>query len=45
MLGLVEEGNRDLIKAVRSFAVQPTRDFASHAARCIENGFKKLVSK
>lgn len=45
MLDLVEEGNLGLIKAVRSFALHPTGDFASHAASCIEDALRKLVGK
>jgi DNA-directed RNA polymerase sigma subunit (sigma70/sigma32) len=45
MLDLIQEGNIGLMNAVRSFADNPTGDFSTHAAACIEDAIGKFVNK
>jgi DNA-directed RNA polymerase sigma subunit (sigma70/sigma32) len=42
MLDLIEEGNKGLMKAVRSFAESPIGDFTDYAAACIDDSIKKV---
>ena len=41
ILDLIQEGNRGLLNAVRSFAERPTGDFSDYAATCIGEAIKK----
>ena len=41
ILDLIQEGNRGLLNAVRSFAERPIGDFTDHAAACIDESIKK----
>ena len=40
MLDLIQEGNRGLTNAVRSFAKLPIGDFTDYAATCIDDAIK-----
>jgi len=42
MLDLIEEGNKGLMNAVRSFAESPIGDFTAYAAICIDDAIKKV---
>ena len=42
ILELIEEGNRGLIHAVRSFAEKQTGDFSEYAALCIDGAIREL---
>jgi RNA polymerase primary sigma factor len=41
ILDLIQEGNKGLLKAVRSFAERPVGDFSDYAATCIDEAIKK----
>jgi RNA polymerase primary sigma factor len=43
ILELIEEGNRGLIKAVRSFPEKQTGDFTEYAAVCIDEAIKEAL--
>lgn len=43
MLDLIQEGNRGLLNAVRSFAEKPIGDFTDYAATCIDDAIKKTL--
>jgi DNA-directed RNA polymerase specialized sigma subunit len=42
-LELIQEGNRGLINAVRSFPKKQTGDFAEYAAVCIDGAIKEVL--
>lgn len=41
MLDLIQQGNRGLLSAVRSFSERPVGDFTDYAATCIDAAIKK----
>jgi len=43
MLELIQEGNRGLLNAVKSFAERPIGDFTEFAATCIDDAIKKTL--
>src|SRR4051794_21447007 len=45
MLELIQEGNVGLMKAVARFAEQPTGEFRTYAAACIEGAIQTRVSQ
>lgn len=44
MLELLEEGNLGLMKAVRTFAANPTGDFTTHASALIEAAIRQAIA-
>jgi RNA polymerase primary sigma factor len=45
MLELIQEGNRGLLKAVPSFAANPTGDFRTYASALIDAAVREAVAK
>jgi RNA polymerase primary sigma factor len=45
MLELVQEGNLGLMKAVRTFAANPTDDFTVHASALIEAAIRQAIAE
>jgi len=45
MLDLIQEGNMGLMNAVKTFSEDPTGDFTSHAAACIETAIVQVLAK
>jgi RNA polymerase primary sigma factor len=43
LLELIQEGNRGLMHAVKSFAEKQTGDFTEHAAVCIEAAIRRAL--
>ncbi len=41
LLDLIQEGNKGLLNAVRSFAERPIGDFSDYAATCIDEAITK----
>jgi DNA-directed RNA polymerase specialized sigma subunit len=42
-LDLIEDGNKGLMNAVRSFAENPAGEFTDYAASCIDGAIKKAL--
>jgi DNA-directed RNA polymerase sigma subunit (sigma70/sigma32) len=43
ILDLIEDGNKGLMNAVRSFAENPAGEFTDYAASCIDGAIKKAL--
>lgn len=43
MLDLIQEGNKGLFNAIRSFAERPIGDFTDYAAVCIDEAIKNAL--